>query len=136
MLGFGKRGRGSRTGAGEGGGSGRGRRFGAKLPSALGGAPKLGEAASHLADFAQSRRGVEAYVEPPTAVTGVTVVFVAHDGEWTRRAAPDARAVHALANSLGVPSYDAAVVGYPARMRAWSAAKAAEQRAARGRTPD
>ena len=29
--------------------------------------------------------GVEAYVEPKTTVTDVTVVLVAADGEWTRR---------------------------------------------------
>ena len=29
--------------------------------------------------------GVEAYVEPKTTVTDVTVVLVADDGEWTRR---------------------------------------------------
>ncbi|RKS74015.1 hypothetical protein CLV35_2513 [Motilibacter peucedani] len=90
--------------------------------------PVLGESSAHLRDFAASRTGVEAFVEPQTTVTGVTVVFVANDGEWTRRAAPDARAAHALANSLGVPSYDAAVVGYPARMREWSARRAAEER--------
>ena len=90
----------------------------------------LGEGSAHLAEFARTRQGVEAFVEPPTALTGVTVVFVARDGEWTRRSAPDAKAVHALANSLGVPSYDAAVVGYPSRMREWSARRAAEQRAA------
>lgn len=96
--------------------------------------PKLGESSSHLRDFAQSRTGVEAYIEPPTTLSGVTVVFVARDGEWTRRPAPDARAAHALANSLGVPSYDAAVVGYPRRMREWSSRKAAGERA--GRAPD
>lgn len=92
---------------------------------------ELGEVSSHLRDFAHSRRGVEAYVEPPTALDGVTVVFVAADGEWTRRPAPDARAAHALANSLGVPSYDASVMGYPSRMREWSARRAAEEKARR-----
>ena len=35
----------------------------------------------------------------------------------TRRRVPDAAAAHELANRLGIPSYDAAVVGYPQRMR-------------------
>jgi hypothetical protein len=75
----------------------------------------------HLVEFAGSHRGVEAYVEPQTTVTATTVVFVADSGEWTRRRVPDARTAHALANRLGIPSYDAAVVGYPQRMRDWNA---------------
>ncbi|NHC12453.1 hypothetical protein [Motilibacter deserti] len=85
----------------------------------------------HLREFAGSRTGVEAYVEPPTAVTTTTVVFVANTGEWTRRRVRDAHAAHSLANALGVPSYDAAVVGYPRRMREWNARRAAEEKARR-----
>ena len=81
---------------------------------------------THLTAFAQSHTGVEAFVEPPTAVSTTTVVFVANTGEWTRRRVRDARTAHELANRLGVPSYDAALVGYPQRMRDWNArAKAA-----------
>jgi hypothetical protein len=93
-------------------------------------------AEQHLADFAQAHQGVEAFVEPPTAVSTVTVVFVAKTGEWTRRAAPSAAAAHDLANRLGVPSYDAAVVGYPQRMRDWNSRKAAEEKAARRRAAE
>jgi len=84
----------------------------------------------HLEQFARSQRGVEAFVEPPTAVSAVTVVFVASTGEWTRRRVRDARAAHELANRLGVPSYDAAVVGYPQRMRDWNARQSGD-----GKTP-
>ncbi len=80
---------------------------------------------AHLTAFAQAQRGVEAFVEPRTTVTATTVVFVAGSGEWTRRRVRDARAAHELANRLGLPSYDAAVVGYPQRMRDWNAKKAA-----------
>jgi hypothetical protein len=80
---------------------------------------------SHLTAFARSHTGVEAFVEPPTAVSTTTVVFVANTGEWTRRRVSGARAAHELANKLGIPSYDAAVVGYPQRMRDWNAKKAA-----------
>jgi hypothetical protein len=74
----------------------------------------------HLEEFARSRRGVEAFVEPPTTMTATTVVFVAHDGEWTRRRVRDAQAAHALARKLAIPAYDAQVVGYPQRMREWN----------------
>ena len=77
--------------------------------------------AKHLEAFARDRTGVEAFVEPPTTVSATTVVFVANTGEWTRRRVRDARAAHELANRLGIPSYDAAVVGYPQRMRDWNA---------------
>ncbi|MGZ4610653.1 MAG: hypothetical protein ACXV2H_10395 [Actinomycetes bacterium] len=77
----------------------------------------------HLKSFAFGHSGVEAFVEPPTAVSSTTVVFVANTGEWTRRRVRDARAAHEMANRLGIPSYDAAVVGYPQRMRDWNERK-------------
>jgi hypothetical protein len=80
----------------------------------------VGSDTAHLAEFARTRRGVEAFVEPPTTMTATTVVLVAHDGEWTRRRVRDARAAHELAHKLGIPAYDAQVVGYPQRMRDWS----------------
>lgn len=73
-----------------------------------------------LEEFARSRRGVEAFVEPPTTMTATTVVLVAHDGEWTRRRVRDAAAAHSLARRLAIPAYDAQVVGYPQRMRDWN----------------
>ena len=74
----------------------------------------------HLAEFARTRRGVEGFVEPRTAVTDVTLMLVAHDGEWTRRRVPSVDWAHQFANKAGVPSYDAGVVGYPARMREYN----------------
>lgn len=75
----------------------------------------------HLEQFATSRRGVEAYVEPRTAMTGTTVVLVAHDGEWTRRRIASPDAARDFGKRLRVPVYEAAVVGYPQRMRDWNA---------------
>ncbi|HYN28659.1 MAG TPA: hypothetical protein VES95_02125 [Dermatophilaceae bacterium] len=75
---------------------------------------------AHLADFAASRRGVEAYVEPATHVTSTTVVLIAHDGEWTRRAVPGRPQAFELARGLGVPTYDVNQTGYPSRMREWN----------------
>jgi hypothetical protein len=75
---------------------------------------------NHLAQFVASRRGVEAYVEPPTNVTATTVILIAHDGEWTRRAAGSRQAAFDLARSLGVPVYDVNQTGYPNRMREWN----------------
>ena len=80
---------------------------------------------AHLEQFVRSRRGVEAYLEPRTAVTEMTVVLVAHDGEWTRRRVPGPQAAREFANALGIPVYDVAATGYPPRMREWTARRKA-----------
>ena len=71
----------------------------------------------HLREWLQARRGVEGFVEPRTAVSEVTLLLVAHDGEWTRRRVPSVKWAHDFCNTFQVPSYDAAVVGIPQRMR-------------------
>jgi hypothetical protein len=76
---------------------------------------------SHLEQFAQTRRGVEGYVEPRTAVTETTIVLVAADGEWTRRRIDGPDVARRLQRELNIPVYDAQVTGYPQRMRDWSA---------------
>ena len=72
---------------------------------------------AHLRQWAAARRGVEAFVEPRTAVTATTVVLVAHDGEWTRRRVAGPEAARKFARQLKMPIYDVALVGYPKRMR-------------------
>ena len=79
----------------------------------------------HLETWLAARRGVEGFVEPRTAVSDVTLLLVAHDGEWTRRRVPSAKWAHEFANKHRVPSYDAAVVGVPQRMREWNRRKKA-----------
>jgi hypothetical protein len=79
----------------------------------------------HLRSFVRTRRGVEGFVEPRTAVSDVTLLLVAHDGEWTRRRVPSVQWAHQFANKHQVPSYDAAVVGIPQRMRDYNRRKKA-----------
>jgi hypothetical protein len=74
---------------------------------------------AHLEQFVASRRGVEGYVEPRTAVTETTIVLVAADGEWTRRRIDGPDTARRLSRELGIPVYDAQVTGYPQRMRDW-----------------
>jgi hypothetical protein len=76
---------------------------------------------SHLEQFVATRRGVEGYVEPRTAVTETTIVLVAADGEWTRRRIDGPDVARRLSRELAIPVYDAQVTGYPQRMRDWSA---------------
>ena len=81
----------------------------------------------HLTAFASTRGGVEAYLEPRTAVTETTVVLVAADGEWTRRRVDGPDAAGAFARRHAIPLYDAGVVGYPQRMREWTARRKAQE---------
>lgn len=75
----------------------------------------------HLEQFVATRRGVEGYVEPRTAVTETTILLVAGDGEWTRRRIAGPEVGRTLSRELAIPVYDAQVTGYPQRMREWSA---------------
>jgi len=74
------------------------------------------QARAHLDEFIRTRVGVEAYVEPATAVLPPTVLLIASSGEWTRRRVPPGADVR----DLGVPVYDVRLVGYPRRMREWN----------------
>lgn len=80
---------------------------------------------AHLEQFVQTRPGVEAYLEPRTTVTETTLVLVAANGEWTRRRVPDSDAARDLGRRLAIPVYDANLVGYPKRMREWTAQRKA-----------
>ncbi|MFE3060753.1 oxidoreductase [Nocardia sp. NPDC059239] len=74
------------------------------------------EAMAHLVAWTRSHYGVEAFVEPRTTVSDVSVLLVAHDGSWTRRAVGE-RGAQRLSATLNIPVYDARRVGYPQRMR-------------------
>lgn len=80
----------------------------------------------HLQTWVSARRGVEGFVEPRTAVSDVTLLLVAHDGEWTRRRVPSVNWAHDFCNRFQIPSYDAAVVGIPQRMRDYNRRKKLE----------
>ena len=82
---------------------------------------------AHLTEFARTRPGVEAFVEPRTTVTDTTLVLVAADGEWTRRRVSGPDAAESFARKQGIPLYDAARVGYPQRMRDWTARRKAAE---------
>lgn len=83
--------------------------------------------ARYLREFTAERRGVEMWVEPPTAWARPSVLLVAHDGEWTRRTVDSVKAAHQLAGELGVPRFDAGIVPYPERMRTYNARKKREE---------
>ena len=71
----------------------------------------------HLRRWCRTRVGVEAYLEPETLVSVPGLCLVAFDGEWTRRPVGDVATARKLAAQLKLPLLDAAVQGYPQRMR-------------------
>ena len=78
-----------------------------------------------LRAFAESRRGVEAYVEPKTSVTQTTLLLVAADGESIRRRVASAQVAYEFARKkLSIPVYDANLVGVPSRKRDYDLRKA------------
>lgn len=83
----------------------------------------------HLRNFASTRTGVEAYIEPENKDTPPTIILIATTGEWTRRRVPSAPAAWSTAQELGIPVYNVQFTGYPQRMRDWNS----KQRAARRR---
>lgn len=95
--------------------------------------PGRGRAANdlkYLQQWAAARTGVEAFVEPQTTVTPLTVVLVAVDGEWTRRPAGGADGARRIGERLGIPVYDVQKVGYPQRMRDFDARRRVQRRRA------
>lgn len=80
---------------------------------------------AHLAGFVAAHPGVEAYIEPRTTVTETTVVLVAGTGEWTRRRVRGTDGARDFARKHAIPLYDVGVVGYPQRMRDWTARRKA-----------
>lgn len=84
-------------------------------------APASRGSTRELEAFAASRHGVEAFLEPKTAIYAVTLLLVAGDGEYLRRPIGDRAHAVSLCDDLHVPLYDAAKVGYPRRMQDFEA---------------
>ncbi|KWX66596.1 oxidoreductase [Mycobacterium sp. NAZ190054] len=84
----------------------------------------------YLQRWVAEHHGVEAFIEPKTTVTDVTVVLVAADGEWTRRKAGGHAGARRLSDRLKIPVYDVQKVGYPQRMRDYDARRRIERKRA------
>lgn len=78
-----------------------------------------------LREFAETRRGVEAWIEPQTSVTQATLLLVAHDGESIRRRVASPQAGYEFARKkLQIPVYDSNLVPIAARKREYDLRKA------------
>jgi hypothetical protein len=70
-----------------------------------------------IEEFIASRAGVEAYLEPKTAIYSTTLLLVADDGEYLRRPVRDRGQATEVCKRCNVPLYDARKIGYPKRMK-------------------
>jgi hypothetical protein len=75
--------------------------------------PRLPE----LAAFASERKGVEGYIEPRTTTNPTTLLLVDRDGDSRRAPVRQESEAVSFCDRLGIPVYDARVIGYPRRMR-------------------
>ena len=73
--------------------------------------------ADYLRTWVVGRAFVEAFVEPETVVTEMSVVLVDENGDFTRRRIGGPKGIDAVSKLLGVPVYDVEETGYPQRMR-------------------
>jgi hypothetical protein len=72
---------------------------------------------SRLEAFISERKGVEGFVEPKTTTQPTTLLLVDRSGANLRGEVSDPEDAAAFCDRMGIPVYDAAVVGYPQRMR-------------------
>jgi len=87
--------------------------------------------------FLDTREGAEAYVEPRTVVSPLSVVLVARDGEWQRFPLADDGFLRELSRSRGLAIHDAMREGYPERMRRYRRTGSPERSLPEdGSTPD
>jgi len=79
-------------------------------------------AEASLHDFIAAHVGVQAWVEEATGFNKTSMLLVAGDGEWMRRAVPDTDWGRGFADRQGVMCFTAGIDPYPQRMRDWDAA--------------
>lgn len=60
---------------------------------------------------------MEGYLEPETPILKQSLLLVARDGDWERAPVADRGQAASFCKKAGIPFYDAAIVGYPERMR-------------------
>lgn len=75
------------------------------------------EQRAEIIAWLDAHTGVEAYVEPKTVVSPLSVVFVDGDGEWRRFELAEDRFLKEVARERRIKVMDSTRVGYPPRMR-------------------
>ena len=80
-------------------------------------AKKNNPALTELEEFAAAHKGLEGYIEPQTPTSSTTLLLVDRYGEHMRAPVRDPEDAVAFCQRLAIPVYDAAVIGYPRRMK-------------------
>lgn len=80
-------------------------------------ARKNNPALIELEEFASTRKGIEGFIEPQTPTSPTTLLLVDRYGEHLRAPVREPDDAVAFCERLGIPVYDAKVIGYPKRMR-------------------
>jgi hypothetical protein len=75
------------------------------------------ERRDEIVEFLDTHEGVEAYVEPKTVVSPKSVVLIDVAGEWRRFELKEDAYLRRLSAERVLPIFDAALTGYPPRMR-------------------
>ncbi len=76
--------------------------------------------------FVQDRKGIEGFIEPRTATQPTTLLLVDREGDHARAPVREPRDAVRFCEKLGIPVYDAAVIGYPKRMKEFNARRASQ----------
>ena len=80
-------------------------------------AKKNNPALTELEEFASTRKGLEGFIEPKTPTSPTSLLLVDRYGEHMRAEVREPHDAVAFCERLGIPVYDAKVIGYPKRMR-------------------
>jgi hypothetical protein len=75
------------------------------------------ERRDEIVGFLDTHEGVEAYMEPKTVMSPKSVVLVDAAGEWRRFELKEDAYLRRLSAERALPIFDAALTGYPPRMR-------------------
>ena len=86
-------------------------------------------ALDHLELFARNHKGVEGFIEPQTSTNPTTLLLVDRIGDHVRGAVREPSDAVAFCERLGLPVYDAGVIGYPQRLRDFERGRAADPEA-------
>ena len=80
-------------------------------------AKKNNPALTELEAFTSTRKGLEGFIEPKTPTSPTSLLLVDRYGEHMRAAVREPEDAVTFCERLGIPVYDAKVIGYPKRMR-------------------
>ena len=72
---------------------------------------------AELDSFVTERKGLEGFIEPQTSTSPTTLLLVDRNGDHRRAPVREPADAVAFCERLGIPVYDAQVIGYPQRMK-------------------